>query len=86
MYVYIYMYYPANCNFMSTTLENPFMFPFNAKAFVGDLPATPLLPLNGTVYGEARHPWETDSPSAIKEQSDAKRWILSSTKCVKVGF
>lgn len=27
------MYYPANCNFMLTTLENPFMFPFNAKAF-----------------------------------------------------
>lgn len=56
------------------------------KPFVGDLPATPLLLLNGTVYGEARHPWETDSPSAIKEQSDAKRWILSSTSVKKVVF
>lgn len=37
---------------------------------MGDLPVTPLLFLNGTVHGEARHLLKTDSP-AIGEQFDA---------------
>lgn len=78
------MYYPANCNFMSTALEYPFMLPIIAKSLFWEI--CQQLPsycwMVQSMERQGTH--EKQIPPAIKEQFDAKGWILSSTKCDKV--
>lgn len=78
------IFYPAYRSSMTTPVKNPSVITFNAKTShsMGVLPVTPLLLLNGPRRGKA--PVKTDSP-AIREQFDAWRSVLSSTKGDK-GF